>query len=239
MCDSGDNNNNDDDDGNSEDDPDDICPCISSCTDMPDGDYQSCNGCNVYLTCSNEITHDDRPCPDGLVWDDNLKRCEWESTTCGTNACSDTDCTGDDCVDCVSSCENMPDGDYQSCNGCNVYVTCSNEIIHDNRPCPDGLIWDDNLKRCQLTSDTCNSEDGNNDDDQNDICPCVSSCTGMPDGDYQSCNGCNVYLTCSNEITHDDRPCPDGLVWDDNLKRCEWESTTCGTDACSDTVIIQ
>ena len=63
-------------------------------------------------------------------------------------------------------------------------------------------------------------------------CPCVSSCTGMPDGDYQSCNGCNVYVTCSNEIIHDDRPCPDGLVWDDNLKRCEWESTTCGTDSC-------
>ena len=86
LCDSGDNNN-DDDDGNNDDDPDDICPCVSSCTRMPDGDYQSCNGCNVYLTCSNETSYDDRPCLDGLVWDNNLKTCERESTTCGTDTC--------------------------------------------------------------------------------------------------------------------------------------------------------
>ena len=49
----------------------------------------------------------------------------------------------------------------------------------------------------------------------------------MPDGDYQSCQGCHVYATCSNEILYDNRPCPADLVWDDNAKRCEWISTTC------------
>ena len=87
--------------------------------------------------------------------------------------------------------------------------------IYD-RPCPDGLVWDDNLKRCEWTSDTCNSEDdnnnndddddnGNNDDDGNNDngdagensdehdpdnkCPCVSSCTGMPIGATRPISG--------------------------------------------------
>ena len=50
----------------------------------------------------------------------------------------------------------------------------------------------------------------------------------MSDGDYQSCLSCDVYLTCSNGLTYDNRPCPADLVWDDNLKRCEWTSSTCG-----------
>ncbi len=56
---------------------------------------------------------------------------------------------------------------------------------------------------------------------------CISSCTGLSDGDYQSCLGCHVYASCSNERLYDNRPCPAGLVWDDHLKRCEWVSTTC------------
>ena len=56
---------------------------------------------------------------------------------------------------------------------------------------------------------------------------CVISCTGLPNGDYQSCQGCNVYATCSNSILYDNRPCPADLVWDDDRKRCELTSTTC------------
>ena len=53
----------------------------------------------------------------------------------------------------------------------------------------------------------------------------------MPDGDYQSCNGCEFFVTCSNGIT-DNKPCPLGtdgrpLQWDDNTKFCERESQTC------------
>ena len=52
---------------------------------MDDGDYQSCLGCDVYATCSNELLYDERPCPANLVWDDNAKRCEYESATCSEN----------------------------------------------------------------------------------------------------------------------------------------------------------
>ena len=56
---------------------------------------------------------------------------------------------------------------------------------------------------------------------------CVSSCAGLPSGDYQSCDGCGVYVTCSYGRIFPDRPCPGGLKWDDNLKRCDWKSRTC------------
>ena len=56
---------------------------------------------------------------------------------------------------------------------------------------------------------------------------CVASCTGVDDGDYQSCTGCDVYATCSNGAIYDNRSCPTGLLWNDNVKRCEWTSPTC------------
>ena len=56
---------------------------------------------------------------------------------------------------------------------------------------------------------------------------CVADCSGIASGDYQSCLGCGVYLTCSNGIAYDNRACPTGLVWDDNHKYCDYESTSC------------
>ena len=58
---------------------------------------------------------------------------------------------------CISDCSGQDNGDYHSCTSCQVFVTCSNGYIHDNRPCPAGLMWDDNVKRCDWTSDTCNT----------------------------------------------------------------------------------
>ena len=58
---------------------------------------------------------------------------------------------------CVSDCTGKADGDYQSCTSCNVYVSCSNERLYDNRPCAPStpaLVWDDNKKRCEYSSPT-------------------------------------------------------------------------------------
>jgi len=56
-------------------------PCVSDCTDKPDGDYQSCDTCNGFVTCSNGLLSN-MPCPAGLVWDDSKKDCEYTSETC-------------------------------------------------------------------------------------------------------------------------------------------------------------
>ncbi|XP_055996160.1 uncharacterized protein LOC125647711 [Ostrea edulis] len=56
---------------------------------------------------------------------------------------------------------------------------------------------------------------------------CVDDCTNVDDGDYQSCRTCHGYITCSNQLIFR-RNCSDSfLVWDDILKRCEWNSDTC------------
>merc|ERR1712227_196912 len=60
-----------------------------------------------------------------------------------------------------------------------------------------------------------------------DIKDCVSSCAGHADGNFASCNGCEVYVTCLGGRTYDNRPCGNGLVWDDEAKVCGWSSSNC------------
>jgi len=133
---------------------------------------------------------------------------------------------------CVSSCKGMPDGDYQSCKGCGVYVSCSNEIMSDCRPCPkSNTYWDDNTKTCEHKSSTCKgSATGSckvNPTEPTKKARCVSDCTGVENGDYQSCKTCDGFVTCSNGFYYD-MPCaPEGTLWNDNTKRCEYESSTC------------
>ena len=58
--------------------------------------------------------------------------------------------------------------------------------------------------------------------------PCIKNCVGLPDGDYQSCTGCDVYASCVGGIIIDKRPCVIDLIWDDNKKYCDSPpSSTC------------
>jgi hypothetical protein len=65
---------------------------------------------------------------------------------------------------------------------------------------------------------------------------CRPNGVALPDGDYQACEGCTFYHSCvAGQINYAFRSCAatnEGginglLVWDDNLKRCEYESNTC------------
>lgn len=64
---------------------------MAECDDLPDGDYQSCRGCNAYLTCTVGNMYDDRLCPGNLVWDDIRKNCDWFSHTCKRGDKADPD----------------------------------------------------------------------------------------------------------------------------------------------------
>lgn len=143
-------------------------------------------------------------------------------------------------IQCMSSCRGMPDGDYPSCMGCLYFATCTNGYLVDSRKCAwfGGLFWDDNAKRCEWTSSTCNLviyERPRDDQITMNLQArqhasnhgCVNNCYGVQNGDYQSCYGCRVFVTCSNGLTYDRRPCPWFLLWDDYRKRCEWRSRTC------------
>ncbi len=56
---------------------------------------------------------------------------------------------------------------------------------------------------------------------------CVSDCTVMEDGDYQACDTCTGFVTCSSSRLIRQTCGPWGQKWDDNLKECVWESETC------------
>ena len=55
--------------------------------------------------------------------------------------------------------------------GCHVFASCSNGILHDNRPCAANTVWDGSIKRCDYTSSTCpgtcDDDEGNEDNDDN------------------------------------------------------------------------
>ncbi|XP_071094835.1 uncharacterized protein [Haliotis cracherodii] len=56
---------------------------------------------------------------------------------------------------------------------------------------------------------------------------CVSDCTGMADGKYQSCKGCTGYAECSYGHLKEGL-CGSGTLWDDISKTCTFpESSTC------------
>ncbi|KAI0221128.1 hypothetical protein LSAT2_027470, partial [Lamellibrachia satsuma] len=59
---------------------------------------------------------------------------------------------------CIWNCNGKSAGDYMSCVRCNVYATCTvGGQFMDNRPCAPAtppLVWNDNLKRCDYTSQT-------------------------------------------------------------------------------------
>merc|ERR1719270_2941575 len=105
----------------------------------------------------------------GLVWDDNIKRCEWESSTCSANEGNSENGSGNDSGNnsqdgvCVSSCKFMKDGDYQSCKRCDGFVKCANERLFEMDCAEGGLVWDDNIKRCEWESSTCSASEGNSD----------------------------------------------------------------------------
>ena len=56
---------------------------------------------------------------------------------------------------------------------------------------------------------------------------CVSSCSGITPGNYQSCVTCLGYVSCAaGEILYN-MPCPTGTEWDDSTKLCVYETGVC------------
>ena len=55
---------------------------MSSCVDVEDGQYQSCETCEGYIVCKDGEMGT-KNCKGSRTWDDNLKKCQKEvSTTC-------------------------------------------------------------------------------------------------------------------------------------------------------------
>uniref|UniRef100_A0A8W8ILH2 Chitin-binding type-2 domain-containing protein n=1 Tax=Magallana gigas TaxID=29159 RepID=A0A8W8ILH2_MAGGI len=67
-----------------------------------------------------------------------------------TDQCSQPPCT----AACVNSCRELVDGNYQSCQTCEGYVSCIDKELY-SRSCPGQLVWDDRERKCAEFSTTC------------------------------------------------------------------------------------
>lgn len=208
--------------------------CIRSCKGVPDGDYHSCLGCGHYATCLMGVFITRKCTLKDTVWDDKYKMCLSRSQTCKpSRICVEDNCSG------------IPDGDYHSCYGCGYYSTCLMGVFIDKRQCLKGTIWDNKYKICLTSSNTCEDDSKFHPDPSHPLATdkpkfedftqsptsnpynCVSSCENIPDGNFQSCKGCNVFASCSGGRLIDSRPCAAKLVWDDIVKQCVYTSSTC------------
>ena len=120
---------------------------------------------------------------------------------------------------CVTSCKDVPSGDYQSCKGCEFYVSCIYGRLIGPRRCPIGTEFDDQLKVCvrEGKSSTCKMSTGED---------CITSCSGLESGFYQSCDSCSTFLQCYRGHMFS-LACPASLKWDNKEKLCEEFSSTC------------
>ena len=133
---------------------------------------------------------------------------------------------------CITDCEGRSDGSYQICGNCTSFAVCLNGLMIIDH-CPNRLIWNDFApKGCLGTTITC-IECFEHDQCNSTGPVCVKSCTGLPDGRYQSCDNCLAFATCTaGELTFD--YCPILFRWDDNHKGCISESETCRACAMPD-----
>ena len=171
--------------------------CVSTCLNMPNGDYNSCHGCQYFVTCSEQMRNDLRRCPTGLEFDSGAGICLYKSRTCPYRPDEEDIIPKIPNIDdsqrttvpapghhrCVSDCRHMPNGDYQSCETCEGYVTCAYGRLYD-RPCPANLLWDDERERCLWESRTCNITPTTRPVQPGE---CIESCDGIRAGIYQSC----------------------------------------------------
>ncbi|KAK3596736.1 hypothetical protein CHS0354_036360 [Potamilus streckersoni] len=205
--------------------------CVDSCFGVKNGYYQYCLSCQQYVTCVYGIMYI-RPCPDDLEWDDEAKKCVWTSTTC--DAKSNSRRFPLEVVapkGCVDSCFGVQNGEYQYCSNCHQYVSCAYGFKFI-MPCPDHLVWDDFLKKCNWVSSTCQPHARIFTSDRESPKGCVKSCEDVRDGQYQYCPDCRHYVSCVHGNMYI-IPCSSDKLWDDNEKRCVRISFTCaalGTD---------
>ncbi|XP_069115366.1 peritrophin-1-like [Argopecten irradians] len=121
--------------------------CISAtaapagfCSGKADGDYKHPNNCGEHIKCSNGMASV-FDCPVNLVWDDNLKRCEFSST-------DDPSCN----TPLPFSCVGRPDGNYAYPGDCTKFYMCSNQIKWA-MDCPAPTHFNPTLKVCDYQMD--------------------------------------------------------------------------------------
>jgi len=162
------------------------------------------NDCTKFYRCDRGWLKTE-VCPDGLVFDNNAKVCNWPNLVPG---CEYT-FWGNECDANIDLTRTATD--------CTKFHRCDRGWLK-TEVCPDGLVFDNNAKVCNWPNLVQGCEYtfwGNECDANTDLTRTATDCTK-----YYRCD--RGWL--KTEV------CPNGLYFDNVLKRCEWANqVSCGT----------
>lgn len=217
--------------------------CVSSCKflddggyhSLLDGNYQSCSGCKFFATCSYGVFYDEQPCEgDGPYWDDNLKKCVNQSSTCKYCSNDETTTTAAITTYPKSKTARSTTVTTQPTTANNpptsVKTTTSTTLVKTTtQATTKPTTTEAKTSTTVITNPTDTTTTPST--KRTTLCTtgptCITVCQGKANGVYQSCEGCHVYANCSRGKLKV-LPCQSyGLYWDDNLKMCENKSETC------------
>ncbi|KAG8188925.1 hypothetical protein JTE90_014977 [Oedothorax gibbosus] len=233
----------------------------STCTE--EGYFRNPEDCSKYYRCLDEgngtFTREDFACADDEVFDEEMRYCNRreldESCNQGTTTPqtqgttqaeeSVTDSSRRDCTE---------QGFFRCPDDCNKFYRCvENEegggLKRYNFTCPEGLIFDENNKRCDFPSEqlTCDTESSTTSSSSDATTPASgttspetseTSSTGSSsecteEGYFRDPNDCSKYYRCLDEgdgtFTREDFSCAEGEVFDEEMRYCNREelATSC------------
>jgi len=186
--------------------PDSEVVCVTRGNECADEtDYtRVANDCRKFYRCINGYLSTET-CQDGLVYNGPAKACDWPQNVAG---CEYT-YWGNECDANIDL--------TRTSNDCTKFYRCDRGWLK-TEVCPDGLVFDNNAKVCNWPNLVQGCEYtfwGNECDANTDLTRTATDCTK-----YYRCD--RGWL--KTEV------CPNGLYFDNVLKRCEWANqVSCGT----------
>jgi hypothetical protein len=115
-------------------------------------------GCTQYVQCSNGVAGANQSCNSGLIFDSNIKGCNWDySVTCAPDP---PECTNTGAG--VGSTEQTPSCDMPICtvgqtgraivpfSACAQYTDCSNGVPGTIQSCPNGQVYSTQIQACNV-----------------------------------------------------------------------------------------
>lgn len=180
--------------------------------------------CNMYHSCIDG-TYKAFICPESYLYSEETQKCEINrKVDCGSRLALDFDNSNDyssylklNIVNGSIECPPGVDGYYSDPEYCNIYHRCIGGIDYVEQ-CMHQLVWNDRKKICDWqTNVNCSGK----------TIPVAygetSFCTDKTDNKYKHADYCNVFHHCVGGIDNVIR-CDGELQWNDNQKKCDWES---------------
>jgi len=144
----------------------------------------------------------------------------------------------------AEECGALPDGHYQWCGSCDMVLSCLDGTARLSEPQnPTFTLWDDHKKSFEMKSSTCSEcyfecppgsavspVQGPDCERTGPTCvPDSTFCfTFFTARKFQLCSSCTTFADCTGSpFTSGIGTCPEGTAFDDTLKTCAAQSTTC------------